>query len=225
MERLLVAGCSFSDYTKVAKVYGEYVAKTLGLDYIHEARGCGSNYRIWRTVVNAVLDGKIKSDDLVIIQYTTIERQEFWSPYRRPIIPINDDENNSDPYDASDTPGTIIRFKIDSHTWQTNPREKEFFRLHETFLCEEFEDEKFIVNHNMFQSFMKDNGFKNLYFLLGGNYAPHNLNYIDYYKNNVINGDYLLRYHLPKDKFHLSAKGHKHAANLIEDFLQQRKNK
>jgi len=225
MERLLVAGCSFSDYTKVSKVYGQYVAEKLGLDYIHEARGCGSNYRIWRTVVNAVLDGKINSNDIIIVQYTNTERQEFWSPYRRPVISITNDENNSDPYDASKHQGTIIRFKIDSHTWQRNPCEKEFFKLHETFLCEEFEDEKFTVNHNMFQSFMKDKGFKDLYFLLGGNYAPHNSTYIDYYKKNVINGEHLLRYHLPKDVWHMSNKGHKHTANLIVDFLQQRKNK
>ena len=46
--KLCVAGCSFSDYTKVDKVWGEYLAEKLDVDYLHEGAGCGSNWRIWR---------------------------------------------------------------------------------------------------------------------------------------------------------------------------------
>ncbi len=217
MAQLLVAGCSFSDYTLIEKVYGEFLAEKLNVsNYIHEARGCGSNHRMWREITNHVLKKNITSDDIIIIQYTEVCRQEFWTPYRRRIIPITDHHNNSDPYGDN---GTVIRFKIDSHKSQDNSKEKSLFRLLEIFLNNDFENEKFIVNHNMFQTFMSYHNFKKVFFLKGGSYGP-DYDLIPEYKNNYIDGNHLLQYHLEGDEHHLSQEGHIKTAELIYDFLK-----
>ena len=67
MANLLVAGCSVSDYTQVDKVWGEYLAEDLGLNYIHEGAGCGSNWRMWRVIVDAVKTKQITPNDIVIL--------------------------------------------------------------------------------------------------------------------------------------------------------------
>ena len=79
--KICVAGCSFSDYTKVDKVYGEYLAEKLGYDYLHEGAGCGSNWRIWRQVYKNIRDHHLTSNDILIVQYTITERQEFYSRF------------------------------------------------------------------------------------------------------------------------------------------------
>ena len=222
MSKLLVAGCSFSDYTKVNKVFGEFLAKKLDvIEYIHEARGCGSNYRIWREVIGHVFKKNISPEDFIIVQYTDIVRDEYWSPFLRENFPINDDRNDSDRYEKG---GTIIRFKIGSHGFYSNNHikaEHNFLLLRETFLNDEFEMERFITNHNMFQTFMNYHGFKKLFFLRGGVYGP-SYDLIDEYKENFIDGKDLLKYHLPNDEYHLSQFGHENTATFIYNFLQQK---
>jgi hypothetical protein len=78
MSKLIVAGCSVSDYTNVKKVWGEYLAEQLNYEYVHEAAGCGSNYRMWRVLTTHILNGNITANDTVVVQYTTLERNEFW---------------------------------------------------------------------------------------------------------------------------------------------------
>ena len=80
MTRLVVAGCSVSDYTEVDKPWGEYLSEQLSCEYLHLAGASGSNYRMWRLLVSHVVDNKITADDTVIVQYTNPERNEFWSP-------------------------------------------------------------------------------------------------------------------------------------------------
>ena len=50
--KIAVAGCSVSDYTGegVERVYGEILAESLNVEYIHEGAGIGSNYRMWRKI-------------------------------------------------------------------------------------------------------------------------------------------------------------------------------
>lgn len=217
-QQLLVSGCSFSDYTKVDKVYGEYLAEKLNIKtYIHEARGCSSNYRIWRTVSNSILNNKISKNDIIIIQYTSEERQEIWSPYEHELIDIKNDVNMTDPYNE----GTLLRFKYHSHSWQSNRLERKFMKLYEKFINHTFELEKFRVNHSMFQTFLLYHGFKNVYFLKGGGYGPM-YSLIKEYENNYIDGSDLLKNHLLNDKYHLNEKGHKETAELIYNFIKQK---
>ena len=59
MTRLVVAGCSVSDYTEVDKPWGEYLSEQLSCEYLHLAAGSGSNYRMWRLLVSHIVDNKI----------------------------------------------------------------------------------------------------------------------------------------------------------------------
>ena len=81
--KLFVGGCSVSDYSQVNYVYGELLAKKIDCEYIHEASSCGSNWRIWRKIINHIMSGNLTSNDLLIIQYTTLERKEFWTKNER----------------------------------------------------------------------------------------------------------------------------------------------
>jgi lysophospholipase L1-like esterase len=80
-----------------------------------------------------------------------------------------------------------------------------------------FELEQFLMMHNMFQRFMKDKDFKNLYFLKAGDYGPikHNGELIDFYKDNYIPAYDAFLNHLPNDKFHMNQQGHQ----LLADFV------
>ena len=210
MVKLVVAGCSVSDYTQVDKVWGEYLADQLGYEYLHEAAGCGSNYRIWRVLTNYILTGKITAEDTVIVQYTTVERNEFWSPI------IQDDWKRDSCFD-----GNILRFKSGSHTWHTGAENK-LMKTYEKFISTEFETEKFINNHMMFQCLAKEYGIKNLYFLKVGNYSIDNMSFIDYYRNNYIYYDKITieKYHLKNDNGHLSMLGHEDLAKHVMEILQ-----
>ena len=77
--KLIVAGCSVSDYTRVDTVYGKILADSIGYDYVHHGAGCGSNYRIWKKLTQMLMSGDLTDCDIVLVQYTQIDRREFWS--------------------------------------------------------------------------------------------------------------------------------------------------
>lgn len=147
----MVAGCSFSDYTKVDKVYGEILAEQLECEYLHEGSGCGSNDRIWRTVCSAINNGVITSKDLVVIQYTSLERREFW--YDLPGSPTKFKQINlSESYHDG---GSLVKFKVGSHTWARTREERALTSLYEQhFVSVEYESERFINQNLMFQAFL-----------------------------------------------------------------------
>ena len=76
MTTVAVCGCSFSDYCEVTRPYGVVFAEKIGYNYLHLAQGCGSNDRVIKEVVDAIITGKLVSDDLVIIQWPEPTRQE-----------------------------------------------------------------------------------------------------------------------------------------------------
>lgn len=149
--KLFVAGCSFSDYSQVDAVYGELLAEKLGYDYQHEGSGCGSNYRIWRVIGNHIMQGRLNSKDLLIVQYTSMERREFWSHN-----PANPNEpkkvNLSEPFELG---GSLLKYKSYSTQWQRFKEEKDFLELYENYFCSiEYESQWFIIMHAYFQSFL-----------------------------------------------------------------------
>ncbi len=223
--KLCVAGCSFSDYTHVDRVYGEYLADNLQLQYVHEAAGCGSNWRIWRRVVGNVLNGVICPDDIVIIQYTNPERREFFSknkPFNHvvdPCIKIRTVE----PYDD----GSLIRYKYNSHTWQDYDNENDFFKAYEdNHISITYERELFNVHHEMFQSFMKERNINVIF--IHGRYIKNNkinISYNEKYKPYVFNEDLVVmmadEYRLlPDDLGHMSEQGHKKFSELLYDHIK-----
>ena len=215
MNKLVVAGCSVSDYTKVDKVWGEYVAKHLELEYMHLAVGCGSNSRIWRLLTTHIRNGTITSDDTVLVQYTTLERTEFWSA-------LTDERHMRDSY----TEGSVIRFKSDLHTWYSGIESK-LMKMYEQFISFEFEQEKFINNHIAFQCLAKEYNIHNLYFVKVGNYGFNGEDHptISKYKDNFLNYNDIFdnkKWHLKGDPFHLSATGHTILADRVIKVIESK---
>ena len=158
MRKLFVAGCSFSDFTKVSKVYGQFLAEKLGYEYVHEGAGCGSNWRIWRTITKHVMSGNLTPDDLLVVQYTGRERQEFFSSLDKPSITYR--PNSLTYLKVFDTVnnGNIIRYKAQAQDWQHNKEERDFFGLYEKyFLDAEFAREQFVTQNYLFQKMLLSN--------------------------------------------------------------------
>ena len=214
MTRLVVAGCSVSDYTEVDKPWGEYLSEQLSCEYLHLAAGSGSNYRMWRLLVSHIVDNKITADDTVIVQYTTPERNEFWSPRPR----LGDDHIPSG--------GSIVRIKTNTFLENDGPEHK-FAKLWKNFINVEFELEKFKVNHIMFQCLMKEYGIKNLYFVQAGyyGYTLGDLQLLELYKNNniICRDIFKVETCLPNDLSHFNDTGHKLLAEIVLEKLEQNK--
>ena len=154
--KLFVAGCSISDYTKVSKVYGEFLAEKLGCEYVHEGAGCGSNWRIWRTITRHIMNGNLTKDDLLLVQYTGRERDEFWSRFDPTAAEMR--PNDIDHLCVTEVPdygGSIIRYKAGAAVWQEGRQVKDFFDAYEkNHLCVEFERERFLSHNFMFQNML-----------------------------------------------------------------------
>lgn len=214
MTKLIVAGCSVSDYTNVKKVWGEYLAEQLNYEYVHEAAGCGSNYRMWRVLTTHILNGNITPDDTVIVQYTTLERNEFWSP-------IVENDWLRDPAFGGD----IIRFKSGSHAWAKGS-EKKLMKMYERFIGIEFEHEKFINNHIAFQCLAKEYNIHNLYFVHVGSYGFNRKDHptISKYKNNFFKYSDIFNKsenHITNDPSHLSNIGHELLSTMIYNKIKE----
>lgn len=163
--RLIVAGCSYSDYTKVDNVYGELLAQKLNFDYIHEAAGCGSNWRIWRKVTEHVLNGNLTSNDLLIIQYTEILRNEFWTRLEEPnkFYKIKDGTILSPLHDVEHD-GIINRWKIGSYDWQVNEKLSKFHKDYEDyFISDTFTYEQWKKHNFMFQCMLSMNNIPTIF--------------------------------------------------------------
>lgn len=227
MDNLIVTGCSVSDYTVVDKVWGEYLAEKLGVNYIHEAAGCGSNWRIWRVIVDAVKTKRINPTDKIFIQYTEATRKEFWSPFnneKRSLYKSNKGSIN-DVYGNKD--GTLIRYKVDAYKWHEIKQDRVLFKAYNRHVNPTYEREIFLQQHSMFQCFLKQYGFDNVYFI---NVGPYGSEMLDnelwpiiepFYRDNWVHirDAFDNENHLPNDKGHLSDKGHANLANeLVKHF-------
>ena len=210
--KVIVAGCSFSDYMEDnSYVYGDRLAMMLGATYIHEGAGAGSNWRIWRRITKMVLDDFLMPNDIVIIQYTGLERTEFWSdsqpnkwhnvPERKNTITVRE------PYGDD---GGVLRFKSQSHAWHKD-REAEFLKMYEEHhVSIPFCEEQFYTQHLMFQYMLKANNIKTIFF-----YSRHRQQYplLDHFKLTMFDeGDEFREnvdtYYKPDDNSHLCDKGH-----------------
>ena len=225
MSKLFVAGCSVSDYTSVNKVYGEYLSEKLEYDYVHEAAACGSNWRIWRKIGNHIINGTLTSKDLLIVQYTTIERKEFWSQiesgyydkkysYRDKYIPNN----------GYLPEGDIIRFKFSSYDGQSNSKEKKFLKMCENFINPVYEREIFDIQHLMFQSLLKDNNIKTIFL---GYYLNKDVDFTltSYFENSYVSVNEIknMNEYTIDNGGHFSELGHLYTSNKLYDFIMNGK--
>lgn len=214
MPNLFIAGCSVSDYTKVDKVWGEFLSEKIQNDYVHLAAACGSNYRMWRLIASKIINREITKNDTVIFQYTTLERNEFWSPIKDQFpLYLRENYKNS---------GSTIRFKVDSYSFGYNSIETKLLKLYTRFINLEYEEEKFVNNHMMIQCLAKEFNIKNLYFVTLSPYGLSNMPLIPSYENNHIVLPHIFKKKencLPRDRSHLSDHGHQLLANTVFEEL------
>ena len=226
MDKIFVAGCSFSDWSQVEHNYGEHVSSLLNKPVEFFTSGCGSNYRIWRKLVPAVIDKKITENDLLIIQYTSVERKEFWSSLESPVpedYMSHGHPTKGSPMREKYGDGEIIKYKVDAHSWQNTPEERSFLKSYEeTFLYLPFERELFNTYHTMFKGLLCEYKIPTLF--LHTTYA------YDVALSNLTSPlhHYLDIKHLQVPELcfekdtcsHLTEEGHKKLANLIVNYIK-----
>jgi hypothetical protein len=218
MRKLFAAGCSISTRCSGKTSYPEELSKLLNYELVNCTAGCGSNYRIWRTITKHIMDGNLTSDDLLVIQYTEPTRREFWSKF-----PKNND-SFKDLYDD----GTIVRFKFDSYIWQKTKEEIEFLRLYEfNHVNDTFETENFNINNFNFQHMLKNHNIKVIFIKTTRISVPDFFTFDEYKKYfyyDVSNKD-VTNNQNSKDIGHFNDKGHKLIAeNLYQHILNLKLN-
>lgn len=220
MKKLFVAGCSFSDNLPSPRNYGSKLANLLGYEYHHRARGIGSNHRMWRKLSHDIINGNLTSNDLLVVQYSNPERREFWSA-----IPRSKQELHADVSDYYDEDGSILKFKMDSHTWQNNQIERDFMKLYqENFLSEKFEREVFDTQNFMFQSMLAYHKIPTVFFK--SRYL-NNYTVIDAFTKYVFHdpvefvNDESTYMDVVTDRYHLNDDGHTRLAELLFNHTKQ----
>ena len=221
--KVIVGGCSVSDYsgTGVDRVYGEILASNIGADYVHEGAGCGSNYRIWRTITRMVMDNEIDKNDIVLVQYTDVTRQEYWSSFvfSQSYGKLSLREKKYD--------GDILRFKIGLS--QPEKHEQKFYNLKESYFTSvEFDEERFEYNHFLFHNLMMSKNIKVAYFVPTGVMNTYSWDKKHLFnKNGEIHLTDNLCFEYPskylQDVGHFSQEGHECVANVIEKFIKRNK--
>ena len=229
--KLIVGGCSISnsfiENPSPDEVYGQIVANNIGADYVHHGTVSGSNYRIWRKITQMVMNNEITKDDMVIIQYTEITRQEFWSASER-----LSGQYWKERYDKDPNGGSIVKFKVNTDAFiGKNSNEKKFFQLKEEyFTSPTFDEERFEYNHYLFHNLLKSRNIKVAYLVSPNRPLHHyNWNYKHLFNKNGEkhitlsqgNDEYLR--HLDDgsiDEYHFGKEGHKYIAMEIEKFIK-----
>lgn len=223
MSKLVVAGCSFSDRYNVKNCYGDYLAKKLNREYVHEARSCGSNFAIWRSITNKIIDKEITQDDIVLIQYTEVTRTEFCSHV--------DPKPTANVKEMYDNNSYLIRYKIGSDEWHHNKKIANFLNTYtNNLLYDRYEFDKFKINDYNFQCMLEYNNI-NAYFIRVSLYSPEiNENapifpINKYFKNRIFSEHQKYREHpycfSNDDRFHLSEDGHQEIACDLYNFLKE----
>lgn len=226
--KLIVAGCSASDYSQVKHPYGEVLASQSDKfsDYIHRAAGCGSNYRIMRIITHDIMKGIITPDDLLIVQWTTLERDEVASAFKRDdALAINRSGGKRINFrDDFSKDIDIIRYKIHSSEFHHMEKiESEYLKLKEDWFTHmEFERERFDRYSHMFQTMLVYNNINTIFFKFSG-YA-NSFKPIREFENRIF--EYLNpeeEYRQSKDDWgHLNQEGHNYVANELQRFIELR---
>lgn len=224
MRKLIVAGCSFSDRFHVEKSYGEYLSEHLNMEYVHEARSCGSNNAIWRTITNKIINKDITADDILLIQYTEPTRTEFCS--------YTDPKSTSNVVEKYDDNSYLIRYKIGAEDWHYEKNISKFLSIYtNNILYDKYEFDKFRFNDYNFQCMLELNNI-NAYFIRVSLYSPEinilapKLETSEYFNNRIFTQHQKYREHpycfSDEDRFHLSDHGHITIAADLYEFLKDK---
>ena len=147
-------------------MYGDTLAGFLGAKYVHHGAGSGSNWRIWREVGNMVYNNEFAPDDILIVQYSNNERQEFWSANPPDKDRIINGVKRMNLREQGPEYGSIIRWKFDSHTWLDKPYPKEgkFAKMYQNgHVSQGFTQLQFNAHNLMFQSLLKEKKIKTIF--------------------------------------------------------------
>jgi hypothetical protein len=222
--KVIVGGCSVSDYTgaEVDRVYGEILSERLNAEYIHHGSGCGSNYRMWRKITNLIMNGEISDKDLIIMQYTEVVRDEFWSAEIQTRKENIYDGHGKIKLRETEHFGDIVKWK--AFLYGVSLEEKQFFRLKEKYFTSiDFDLERFSYHHYMFHNMVTSKNIKVVYIVPTGYMGGYSKNKVEHFnKNGEIhisnnlhfddtNSQYLLN-----DKCHFSQLGHEYVAETLE---------
>ena len=222
---IVIAGCSYSDWSQVEYNYGEYLEQNLNLPIKSYSSGCGSNFRIWRKLTKAILNKEITDKDLLIIQYTNPDRKEFWSAHTSYHYP--DYKPSGNPYKGSPMRdkhlgGDIIKFKMGASIWQSVEIEKTFFKLlEENFTSEEFDNEIFLNNHIMFQSLLKEFKIPTIFLQTTYTNMAGDIPILDCDFHHQLDIRHLQTIDLCNEEgcSHLNDKGHQKLANILTEYI------
>lgn len=220
MPKLYVAGCSFSDQIESNQTsWGKELAKKLNYDYVHHGAGCGSNFRIWRTITTAIIQNKLTSKDLLCVQYTNNDRKEFWSDSKHEEDPR---ELKQDYWDN----GSLIRFKEGAWSWSAPyDTEIQFLKLYEQHFCNpRYNDSIFAINNLMFQCLLKEYKIPTIFCFTRYKNIDE-VNMLDHFKNWVFTENYKFRkkknfWLTQDDSWHMNDEGHRNFANQVYLHLQ-----
>lgn len=152
MTVLAVGGCSYSDYTQVDKVYGEYCAEELGLEYKHYARGGSSIPRMFYALTKAIENNELKRGDVVVLQYTDPHRKLIPEPFP-PVTKPGCTEGGPGQVEVWQTPygeAYTTDYKTHSWQWQPNNTAKTIHRELEKAFNNEFETDYAMALNMMF---------------------------------------------------------------------------
>ena len=234
INKLVVAGCSFSDRFHVEKNYCDYLSLKLKIKGEHFAAHCGSNPRIWRLILSGIRNKTINKNTLLIIQYTDVVRKEFWSRFYDPEMNRIKDWSGSSPLREEFDGGDLIKYKFDAYNWQHHQKEKSLFKnLEENFTNELYENETFKNYHYSFLNTLENNQI-NAIFIKSYYINGHGL------LDDTQNFQYPKIFDLVSDKFpyskkdnclnvddcaHLSKKGHINLSNMLFDYINNMYNK
>ena len=215
---LVVAGCSISDRGGATVCYGDILSKMLNIPYIHHGSGCGSNYRIWRTVTNMVMQKKLTSNDCLVIQYTGTNRREFWtSNYPKEFLSTDKQVQLAEKYNDY---GYLVKFKNSAHLWQRNKDTSNFFKQYEEQFCDDdYDNEMFAINHYNFSNMLKANNIKTIFVrLLGFGNDDVEKYSCGFPVIRVTNKDCDPQ-HLQDDGYHFNDNGHRWIAEIIKEHI------
>lgn len=231
--KVIVGGCSVSDFfandPETDSVYGQILATRLGADYVHHAASAGSNYRIWRKITQMAMNNEITKDDIVVMQYTELTRQEFWSASDQ-----REGQDWKDKYNKDSNGGNIVRYKNNTSIFNgRSSEEKKFFELKEKYFTSiKFDEERFEYHHYLFHNLMMSKDI-NVAYLVSPNRPLRKYSWDDrhlFNKNDELHvtlsqdNDEHLR-HLDDgsiDYVHFGKKGHKYVATVLEDFIKEK---
>lgn len=226
--KLVVAGCSVSDRGDCNICYGDALRVMLNVPYIHHGSGCGSNYRIWRVITNMILNNELTSNDQLIIQYTTINRREFWTSNwvdleNRVYNSAEKSVDNTgvvtlvEPYSNG---GLLVKYKNRAEEWQTNSHTEQFFRQYgDQFNSEAYSYDLFRINHYNFYNTIKAAGIPTLWVSMLGYHHPKMIDHTPDANTLTITKEDVLPEHLQADSKHFNDLGHQRVAELIKEHL------